>query len=391
VDPVGSIFLILKGETDVKLVRKVQFFFINLIGYIYVPMLYLYAWFFGELRHLNREGLFVWLKAMLKVLSDYCKAAYNFRIHQVIRTFALSKIEIIKKTAVKDCPTPIVVLCVKNDISRIMMLVNHYRECGIERFAILDNYSDDGTYEWLEKQHDVDLYRTKEKYQTAVKEGWINRLVSHYGFDRWYIITDSDELLTWIGMESHNINEVITYAEKNGIKRFKGLTLDTYTRAEVYQETSDIKKDYRYIDTDSYWEKEIPAGTKFIKQYYGGPRNRLMGVIVPLSKYPLSYFEKGTVSVSAHYLFPVETEKIERCYIGILHYKFIDKDLDEFRKRANNDSGFSSNGRHYKKIVEYFEGSGQRSFMYDGSLELKSSMDLSNVMYIEEIAFNEND
>ena len=120
-------------------------------------------------------------------LKEYCSAGYGFRIRHVIYAFANARIEVVRKTVPCSEDNPIVVLCVKNDIRRIQMLVEHYRSLGVVKFAFLDNGSEDGTFEWLLEQPDIDLYRCLERYQTNVKEGWINRIISHYGFDRWFI------------------------------------------------------------------------------------------------------------------------------------------------------------------------------------------------------------
>lgn len=82
------------------------------------------------------------------------------------------------------------------------MLAGRYRRLGVKGFAFLDNGSDDGTFEWLPEQEDTDLYRCFEKYRTAVEEGWINRTASYYGFDSRLILTDSDELVVYEGMET---------------------------------------------------------------------------------------------------------------------------------------------------------------------------------------------
>ena len=368
--------------------RKIMFKFYDLAYSTYIPSIFSFAWKFGELKHLSREDYIVWRRAMLDMLHEYSKAAYNYRSHQIIKAFALSKFEIIRQTpAPADRRSPIVVLCVKNDLKRLRMLVSHYRALGVEKFAFLDNNSDDGTYEWMLEQDDIDVYRTVEKYQTAVKEGWINRLVSYYGFDRWYIPTDSDELMTWIGMEEHDIRDLTAYAEKHGFKRLKALTLDTYTDKELFSGSDDIRSEYRYIDTDSYFTKDIRAGTHTIRQFFGGPRYRLMDITVPLSKYPLCYFEKGTVSDSAHFLYPHDLNNNVPCCLGILHFKFIDKDLQEFRKRAAAGSGFSSGGLHYKKMVDYLDNNDASSFLYDGTAEFTDSGALKKISFIEEILF----
>ena len=55
---------------------------------------------------------------------------------------------------------------------------------------------------------------------------------------------------------------------------------------------------------------------------------------IPLDKHPLVYWEKGTVSSDAHYQFPHSEINAAPCFMGILHYKFIDTDMKEYRKRA---------------------------------------------------------
>ena len=310
---------------------------------------------------------------------------YNFRIRQVIYTFANSKVEVIRKTAPCSNDNPIVVLCIKNDLKRIQMLVNHYRKLGIEKFAFMDNGSDDGTFEWLLDQSDVDLFRCYEPYQTAVKEGWINRIISHYGFNRWYLVTDSDELGTYVGMESHPIKDVVKYAEKSGIKRIKGLTIDMYADGSPFGNTDDIYGTYKWMDVNTYFEKETVAGTQKYNCFLGGPRHRLMGSNINLSKYPLVYFEKGTISDSAHFQYPHTYLATSPTYIGILHYKFIDKDLDEYRKRAQDNSGFSSGGLMYKQYMKYIESTGGASFIYDESKEFQNSESLRNIELISGI------
>lgn len=370
-----------------KLKRAIFFRLYYAASCVYIPVMFFFAWRFGELRHLNGTDLRVWLKSMLKMLRSYSRAGYNFRMHEILHAFALDKFEKVRQRPFEDKGSPIVTLCVKNDIDRIKMLVSHYRAAGVERFAILDNDSTDGTFGWLKEQDDVDLYRTRVKYRTAVKEGWINRLVSYYGFDRWYVITDSDELMLWAGMEQHDIRELIKYGESHGIRRFKGLTLDMYPDRELFSGSDDIRSDYRYADSDSYYIRDSRAGGDTIRQYYGGPRYRMMEITVPLSKYPLCYFEKGTVSSSAHFFYPHITNEPDECFIGIMHFKFIDKDLKECQRRAQKDSGFSSNGLHYRKLMEYMQEKKDVSFMYEGTIDLSDTKNLSKVRYIRPIDF----
>ena len=371
-----------------SVVRHVLFAGYYLYSIVAVPITYNRAFKHGELTYLSKEDFGIWKKAMLAMLKEYCFEGYNFRVRHVVSTFANSKVEVVRKTAPCSRKNPIVVLCIKNDLKRIQMLVDHYRKLGVEKFAFMDNGSDDGTFEWLQEQPDIDLYRCYEPYQTAVKEGWINRIVSQYGFDRWYIVTDTDELCTYIGMENHPVKDVARVAGNRGIKRVKGLTLDMYADGQPFGNTDDIRRDYCWMDYNTYFETEARAGNTKFNAFLGGPRYRLMNSRITLSKFPLIYWEKGTVSDSAHFQFPHNKLPDYECYIGIQHYKFIDKDLDVYRKRAKGDSGFSSGGLMYKQYMDYVEKTGAANFMYGDSIRFDGSESLKQIPLITDMELN---
>ncbi len=374
----------------VQAVRHILYGGYYILSVLWIPIIYFCSHTFGELRYLSGSDFQIWKRAMLSMLREYCRGAYNIRTRKIIYAFANSKIEVIRKREFSDTDGPIVVLCVKNDLQRIQMLVKHYRELGVKAFALLDNMSDDGTYEWLCEQPDIDLFRTAEPYQTMVKEAWINRLVSHYGFDRWYILTDSDELVCYIGMEEHPLPEVIRYAEQNGIKRFKALTLDMYTDGSLYAGSQDIKKDYCWMDTDSYYLKDLSLVGEKMEVYCGGPRWRVMGSDITLSKYPLVRFSEGTVSASAHYQFPFHEYRNTVVTMAIFHFKFIDKDLEEYKRRANLTAGFTRGGVHYQHYMDLFDNNRDLSFFYEGSVRFEDSYSLKRIPIIQEIPLNES-
>lgn len=370
-----------------SLVRHLLFWGYYICSMVAIPVVYNRSYNGGELSYLPREDFEVWKKSMLDMLKEYCSAGYNFRIRKVIYTFANAKIEVVRKTKSCSKDKPIVVLSIKNDYKRIQMLVEYYRKLGIEKFAFMDNGSDDGTFEWLMEQKDIDLYRCFEPYQTAVKEGWINRVISYYGFDRWYIVTDSDELITYVGIEKYKISDVIEFAKKNRIERIKGLTIDMYSDGELFGESENIYKDYCWMDIDGYYERENRAGRTKFKTMFGGPRYRLMKSTITLSKYPLVYFEKGTISDSAHFQYPHDKLPDYKCYFGILHYKFIEKDLEVYKQRANKESGFSTGGLIYKQYLDYIEKTNGSNMKYPGSRKYTSSESIKDISLIKEIQF----
>ena len=356
------------------IIKKVAFFFEYINLKIDTPKRFERQYKCGEIGYLNQADYVIWRDAYLAMIKQSFLSNNGLKdIANLIHGFTDAKIRVVRKTEPDiegQKKYPIVVLSVKNDLNRIKMVVEHYRKYGIKKFAILDNMSDDGTFEWLLSQPmDVDVYRVAEQYTTRGKEGWINRVISHYGFDKWYILTDSDELICYTNMEKFDFAKLVEYAENKKIKRFKALTLDMYRDKSRNQENQEqkgnIQDTYCWMDTDSYIETTKEIGKEKVEQWMiGGPRNRVLGAIPSLTKFPIVYFEPGTISVNAHFQFPyLMLREQSLCHLAILHYKFMNSDKNEYQRRIQYSSGFSAVSRtYYKKYLAAFDSN--NNFIY---------------------------
>ncbi len=357
---------------------------------------YSYEYHSGNLKHLSKEDYREWRKGMLTMMREHCFANYGFSSRFVYEAFAKANIDIVRQTNIETGKTPIVILSVKNDLKRLQMLVEHYRRLGVRKFAFIDNGSTDGTFEWMMEQDDIDVYKTEDRYTSFTKEGWLNRIISYYGFDRWYILTDSDELITYIGMEKYNLEHVLEYAECNSIERFRALTLDMYADTKIFSDDSqcDIMEKYCWMDSDSYIEMPREVAKITISSIVGGPRMRVMKVTPTLMKYPLVYFKRGTITPNAHFQFPYREIPNSDCVFGILHYKFMGNDLQEYIKRAEKSSGFSSgsklkNGGYYRSYINAVKESENATFMYEKSVRFENSESLRHISLIKSISFDD--
>lgn len=104
---------------------------------------------------------------------------------------------------------PTVVCVVKNGAERMRLFYHHYRKLGVTQFAILDNGSTDGTREYLLQQPDTHVYSVNAPFETQKKTAWIEKLLAMEGYNRWYIVVDSDELLDYPGSEETGITQMI--------------------------------------------------------------------------------------------------------------------------------------------------------------------------------------
>ena len=355
---------------------------------------YFYEHRYGQLQYLSKEDYKIWRRAMLDLMKENFLHDHGFTSRIVYQTFAKAKIETVRWSSPEGLTTPIVALCVKNDRQRLQMLVEHYRTLGVERFAFVDNGSTDGTWEWMLEQPDIDLFRTEEQYNCFAKEGWLDRVVSHYGFYRWYVLTDSDELMTYLGMEEHPIRDLVACAEAAGVTRVKGLNMDMYSDHPLYSVSSekvDLRQTYCWMDSDSYVPTPRKVAGSTITAVVGGPRLRVMGIGCSVMKYPLVYFTPGTVTVDAHFQFPYTQIEASPLWIGILHYKFLDIDKKENERRAKLyqefSTGLNRSANYYSRYVE--AATGNVTFMYDGSVRFRSSQSLKEIPLIQPVPFGQ--
>ncbi|MCH5166332.1 MAG: glycosyltransferase family 2 protein [Erysipelotrichales bacterium] len=258
---------------------------------------------------------------------------------------------------------PLLICVVKNDIDRVKMILKHYRNIGIKGFVFVDNMSTDGTSEYLTKQNDVDLFICETSYTTKNREAWINRVIGHYGFDRWYLCVDSDELFIYENYDKIIISEFIKTLKKRRVLSF---LLDMYSKEYLFMndvKSDEIIKKYCYFDTGTYchrsnYKMEIISGGPRQRVFFENNNNTFM-----LTKYPLFYFEKGDIQCCSHYQFPYKENFGFECKTALLHYKFLKSDLDKYLERAKIGN-YANGSFEYKKYAELYSN-GQKISLYN--------------------------
>ncbi len=153
---------------------------------------------------------------------------------------------------------PIVICVVKNERDRIPDFLRHYRAAGIERFVFIDNQSDDGTFELLQRQPDLDLYRRPGAFDWMRKQGWINKVIEIYGHERWYIYVDADEHIVFDGIEQRSFIDLTRRMARRGVRRVRGFLLDMYAEGAVlesrYTPAERLAAAYPFFDREGYRE-----------------------------------------------------------------------------------------------------------------------------------------
>ncbi|MBR1413908.1 MAG: glycosyltransferase family 2 protein [Bacilli bacterium] len=291
----------------------------------------------------------------------------------VARDFMTADISVIKNEKVYD--NDIIAICVqKNDLIKLEKFISHHRKLGIDKFIILDNDSNDGSIEYLLKQKDVILLQTKTTYTSSRRVGWINRIIAHYGYNRWYFIADSDELLVYNECENKSIKNVIAYCEKKNIIRARALMVDMYANKDYYAngKIKDYYKNCIYFDADSYIENK----SSLFYNISGGPRKRLFNISPCLTKYPLVYFKKKDIYIKSHFLYPYKNNINTECNLILKHYKFLPGELNKYKEIANKGNYYNGSAE-YKRYVDFYENNSIIDFIYYGTKKYNNSNSLN--------------
>lgn len=276
------------------------------------------------------------------------------------------QIELIKKRTFFD--SMLVLICVvKNDLIRIKSFLDHYRKLGVKQFVFVDNKSTDGTFEFLLEQSDCDVYRCNQMYSSLRRVVWLNKLISMYGCNQWYIMVDSDEFIFYQGMEKVSLVELVKYAEDNQISRISGYLIDMYSKGELFKcnGRDDFREECRFFDKEGYDIHNTPHGVSIS----GGPRYRMFRSENELAKCPIFRLEKNDIVASAHYILPRIKAKNNPIWLAIGHYKFLDLDDIEKINEAVTNENYALGSQEYKK---YQKGilDGVNSF-YDEKISLE--------------------
>jgi glycosyltransferase involved in cell wall biosynthesis len=178
------------------------------------------------------------------------------------------------------------IVTVRNEIDRLPHLLDQHRRLGIDRFLIVDNNSTDGSADYLLTQPDVHVFWTDDAYQTArCGVDWIERILDEYGQDRWCLLIDADEVLSYPDDDRGSVGRLCDVLDRCGVNCLPTMSVDLYADESIVQ--THLKSGQTYLDRCSYFDRagyfKIPAPHQF-PRLFGGVRARLFWPEVNLAE-----------------------------------------------------------------------------------------------------------
>ena len=332
---------------------------------------------FGKYNY-NKKEMFKDFKRLILKSKDgieFAKEFYN------------SNIKIIKQTDFNN-DNVILICLVKNDLIRIKEFIKHYNKLGVINYVFIDNNSTDGTFEYLKSLENITLFSIDINYSTIRRQAWITKVMSYFGYNRWFLIVDSDEFLVYNKCEQNDINKLIKIMESKNVTKLKSLMIDMYADGEFLNiennNSNNILDSYCYFDVDTY-EQERNKRFELVR---GGMRKRVFykyGNISPfLIKYPITYYQKGELQYNSHFSYPFYKNFSLDLNLALLHYKFLPNDLEKIKIRVE-EKNYASGSKEYNSYLNAYKSNKKLNFKNNKSKKYSSSRDLNKIKLIKEI------
>lgn len=342
------------------------------------------VYFFIGFRHRSGMRISVYIRESRKLMRYY----WNYRTAAVttqLHTFFLTDLELVSDHLQLDArsTSPVVLVVVKDELDRMKLFFEHYHALGVHQFLIIDNNSTDGTREFVSAQNDTRVYLINDLFQTQKKVAWIEKLMTITGYDRWYVVVDSDELLDFVDSETHTIEDLIVSRPESECDYMQGFLVDMYAENPVFSVSCNYKEIphvFNLFDKDSYYRE----GAMFV---YGGSRHRVFGVSILLSKQSVFLFKPETIYCCPHYLHGKNVKSCDGFCFILRHYKFLEKDRLSYEDRVNR-RGFHKNSLEYKVIMDKVKALSDVSFVYQGSVMYKDSESLRVLPFLTRVDWN---
>lgn len=287
--------------------------------------------------------------------SDYKKSLKRFfssslwsakEIIEYLDYLYNDKVDIYHKESV-NYSNPTIIGVVKNEAGKLDSFFNHYKKIGRFNYVFIDNGSTDRSKEIIINNGGT-VYQCLEPFSTHRKLSWINKVYSTFPNDVWTLLLDADELLIYNGYETLSINEVIQAFENLNINLVGAVMIDMFANHPT--NCKDYLQEYIYFENNFHEEKSV-----YCNAVYGGIREREFKFsnnrMFLVKKHPLIKKTHDTLLMHCHYIYPFKRNYESEIYLGLLHYKLFDREIEKYKRIASEES-YGNGSIEYKNYYK---------------------------------------
>ena len=283
---------------------------------------------------------------------------------------------------------------VRNELVRLPFFLQYYRERGVEQFYIVDNNSEDGTYDYLREQEDVSLFYTEDSFiANRCGLNWLTSLRNEFGQDSWCLTVDCDELIKYPYCQYIDIPSLCRYLDKFGYQGLFAMMVDCYSNKPInqysYTQGGDFLNACPYLDSDGYYVTKVDQFPYF--GLFGGPRYRAFYEDLgsrqgpTLRKIPLVRWGDGVEYLSVtHSTTPIRLADISGI---LLHFKYLYQFSDHVKGEVQRNDRQMKDYKQYLSTIEENPGLnffGSSSVRYrDAEQMLELGLMRSSIFYTD--------
>lgn len=236
----------------------------------------------------------------------------------------------------RDPESCVVVCLVRNGREHLPSFLRHYRALGVREFVFIDNGSDDGTLELLERDAALTVYETSlshKDYETQIRR----LVIEHHCSKRWCLNVDIDELFDYPRSGELPLRGLLRYLTERGATAMAGHMLDMYDEQQrcFGEQELDLRQAYPHYDisqlerADYYAEEQLAFCDRNrlqaeIQCFSGGIRQSVFGSKAGarylLIKHPLIFLDGELEPVTHPHYSNHATVADVTCVL--YHYKF---------------------------------------------------------------------